>query len=1488
MKSNKVTKKASLALLSLFIGAAAWAQEGSTINYFLSPEAWQGVDSNNTAVAESDYTKVTSNGNKMYVNIRLPDAMASGGASEYKVSDINSFSITTRQAAGSSDVQNAYFNIYTQKGEGSSSTNWYESRLNSEPYYATNLEKYTGAGNWYTWSTEDKGDNAYLTIYDSSPNVGANGAGGFQGAYGVGATVDQLKSGEVSITKPSDTPFSKDYSQEKLDYISINVNDTKNNMSNPGLDIKSFNMNLAGQDYAWNFLGAGSTWNVTSGNQISADKVSDMTVNVSGEGTTLTTQAGLSNSFVNVSNSGTANISDATLSGMETTAEWNNGQNYTSKPLFSVSSSGNLNISDSEFSDNKVTHTGSLNSGVGAQGIITLSDASISVSNTTFSNNKSENVPGEAVYSAPTTQGSVLYAANAKDANFTDVNFVNNTAKGPSVQGGAIAGFGGNYSIKGGSFEGNVSDATGFEDGEAYGAAGYFAGNSWSDPKVAMNLEVNGTSFKNNQTQGTWAYGGALYVNLGTEGSSFKISDSSFEGNKTVGAEDSLAGALYINGGSATVENTSFNGNSASVGEAGAEISYNGGGALVVRNSNVKISATKDISNVGNYYELAGAKDDSRGGFMFLRGTSTVDFDIAEGATYTVGDGTAGQDSIASEASDASQHVINKTGAGTLTLNGSMADYKGVLNVTEGTMNVNNGLGGEANVSGAELNISKANYDGLSLVKPANGSPTAIVNATAGADLSLSDSSFTNNTVSTEGTANGTYGVAVGINSSNASIDNVVFENNTSKSTGSLMSQGVVYLTISDSTSITNSKFIGNKSESENSYAMGGAVSSWGSNLNIENTTFSGNSVKGASADGAAVYVAGNDWGGSNPSIVNISNSTFDGNVSEGSDIARGAGVFAGGDNVNTLIVNITDSVFTNNVAKGNDYVAGGAISVQDQMVNINVTKDMTYAGNQAIVNGVADDSKGGFLFINSKNVSSDTTFNISDGATLTIGDGREGYDSIASRDEKAIINKTGAGTLTINSSMANYKGDLNVNEGTLNLGVVPVNTSIANNISVAAGATLNTNYGERATNWMTLQAGKTLDVSGTWQHSYQVGIQEGSTFTLRDGGKADLGYLAFGGKAVIEGDLIVGKSAGDQINFGGTTSEEYGKSEMTIQNGGTATFATNVNVGHRKGDDGISKDAIINVNEGGSFTVSEGDLNIGSSNVTAGNVSSGEGYFNVNGGSVSVAGNINVGTKNTGLLSVNGGNVSAGNINIGSFGKMSLAIDSASTAQYQVNSAIANAGELILQAKLGTSETKSFNVASGGISGEGLISAYGGVYENNVFTINAKVVNSDITSATSVDAGSIVTINSDSSIESAAKSVSIATSSDSITVNSAELADHNDADFMGDISLASNENLMAAWAFDVLGVDQDNTVVLSFAIGDGFDLSDIGVYQREGDVWTNVTGDLDALSLSDGVLSFIADSMSDYALTVVPEPSTYAFIFGALALVFVISRKRK
>ena len=715
-----------------------------------------------------------------------------------------------------------------------------------------------------------------------------------------------------------------------------------------------------------------------------------------------------------------------------------------------------INIDGEEYKGQRVV-TGEDVYGAGLALVQAKAGASLNVVNSTFENNyaKSNNTANGTYGVAVSATGANEVAMDAAKFNSNQVESVSQTQGVVYISGSE------NVSIKNSEF---VSNKAGVEGGTSYSAGG--ALSLWGN-KAAL---VEKTNFEGTQTNGDdWADGGALYARGATWGgyepSSLLVKDSSFSNNTLQSATSSRGGALFLksDGNSNTLEgeivDSAFTGNKSITLDAENAYGDQGGGAIYNESSKLKITANKNITNVGNSVVVGGNSDDSRGGFLYMysgdsgNGAPSTEFAVAENATLTIGDGTAGQDSIASNDSNSS---ITKTGAGTLTVNGSMKDFTGTLSVTEGTMNVNNGLGGEANVDNAVLNIANAEYDGLSLEKPANGSPTAIVNATNNAVLSVKDSSFKNNTATTEGVANGTYGVAIGINSSNASIDNVVFENNTSKSTGSLMSQGMVYLTISESTSISNSKFIGNKSESEGSYAMGGAVSSFGSNLDIENTTFSGNSVKGDSADGSAVYVAGNDWGGVENAVVNISNSAFEGNVSEGSSISRGA-LFAGGDKANSLTVNITDTSFNDNVAKGESYVAGGAISIQDQKLNINVTKDMVYSGNQAIVNGVADDSKGGFLFINSKNAPSDTSFNISDGATLTIGDGTAGQDSIASTDSNSSITKTGAGTLTVNGSMKDFTGTLSVTEGTMDInnGLGATKTLVDNSSANISGASL-------------------------------------------------------------------------------------------------------------------------------------------------------------------------------------------------------------------------------------------------------------------------------------------------------------------------------------------------------------------------------------------------------------------------------------------------
>ena len=116
------------------------------------------------------------------------------------------------------------------------------------------------------------------------------------------------------------------------------------------------------------------------------------------------------------------------------------------------------------------------------------------------------------------------------------------------------------------------------------------------------------------------------------------------------------------------------------------------------------VNVTKDALYSGNFAEANGVKEDSRGGFLYMKEGGTVNFNISENAALTIGKGIAGYDSIANQ--DASDS-ISKTGMGALTVNSSMQYFSGKLSVDGGTMNVKNGLGANSITiaSGATLGL---------------------------------------------------------------------------------------------------------------------------------------------------------------------------------------------------------------------------------------------------------------------------------------------------------------------------------------------------------------------------------------------------------------------------------------------------------------------------------------------------------------------------------------------------------------------------------------------------------------------------------------------------------------------------------------------------------------------------------------------------------------------------------------------------------------
>ena len=278
------------------------------------------------------------------------------------------------------------------------------------------------------------------------------------------------------------------------------------------------------------------------------------------------------------------------------------------------------------------------------------------------------------------------------------------------------------------------------------------------------------------------------------------------------------------------------------------------------------------------------------------------------------------------------------------------------------------------------------------------------------ADFKIQNSIHTGNKVDADG---GVYQIG---NQSTGTITGSTFSGNSAEKSGGA-------LRVSNSTvTIDKSVFDGNTAK-----VAGGAITvDNASTLTVNNSVFTNNVVgKGKTGHGGAVYVSGT-------SQVKVTSSEFTGNK------AGHGGAFY----IQGQTATFTDTVFTNNEA----YEYGGALRVNTGNVTFNVTKgDVAYTGNKA---GIAADSvagqryngkTGGFLYLQSAavaNGSGAATFDVADGATLTIGKDATA-DSIASYSKTgavSTITKTGAGDLVVNGDMSAFVGNLTVSSGSMTI----------------------------------------------------------------------------------------------------------------------------------------------------------------------------------------------------------------------------------------------------------------------------------------------------------------------------------------------------------------------------------------------------------------------------------------------------------------------
>lgn len=274
---------------------------------------------------------------------------------------------------------------------------------------------------------------------------------------------------------------------------------------------------------------------------------------------------------------------------------------------------------------------------------------------------------------------------------------------------------------------------------------------------------------------GTDAQGGAMYLNAHTQNAENTINNFEnikFENNlvKTESNQGTRAsaygGALLIKGGATTLKNTIFTGNKAeatsTLANSTSSSQYGGGSAAggaifidsTLNNPNNHPATLKFVVDTdglissGNtvssgqqkpFTDGWNTKVPTAGGFLYMDRGVTADFDISEGITYTIGTKDAykqdkNMDSIASsvylKTATHPNNVINKTGAGTLVMHGSLNDYYGTLNVNEGTLEVTSdwALANEVKVASGTLILGNASFTTVKAAAGYDGSAGGTAN----------------------------------------------------------------------------------------------------------------------------------------------------------------------------------------------------------------------------------------------------------------------------------------------------------------------------------------------------------------------------------------------------------------------------------------------------------------------------------------------------------------------------------------------------------------------------------------------------------------------------------------------------------------------------------------------------------------------------------------------------------------------------------------
>ena len=443
----------------------------------------------------------------------------------------------------------------------------------------------------------------------------------------------------------------------------------------------------------------------------------------------------------------------------------------------------------------------------------------------------------------------------------------------------------------------------------------------------------------------------------------------------------------------------------------------------------------------------------------------------------TLGDGGAVRIDVPNNMSDNQVNISNSVFNGNKATgtteytdadSGAISIRNGIVNISSSRFKNNEGIWGGAiyaytgNTAGVQVTIDDCLFEGNKAKAVGAVGNFASTRLLSTGGMTIKNTVFRNNQATD---ANDDGGGAMFLGSeSKTYIDNVIFENNISASTGGAIATrtaGVADDLNNNSAAIlqiSNSTFKGNVAATN-----GGAIDNYFYHKDnfIKNTIFDGNKA----ANGGAIYNHGELDLKGNKSKLNVVNGSFVNNQAtvNGGAIYNGAvanitGEFIGnsaaangGAIYSETAMEIKDSSFLNNTASGK----GGAIFANDDLKIAAVAKDVIFSGNTA--------ASGSDIFMNT--AGSTLTLNAAAGKSIIVAGGIDGNENgyeikindstistFALRAARA-TSSTG-GTVVINSPIQN--ATVNVTDGTLHLAQGSALTG-STKIFMASDTTLNT-----------------------------------------------------------------------------------------------------------------------------------------------------------------------------------------------------------------------------------------------------------------------------------------------------------------------------------------------------------------------------------------------------------------------------------------------